>query len=52
MTTENIVSEVSVSLSVVMLPQIFSWFRLIPYTLLLVSVGVSLAFLHIRLISL
>jgi CPA1 family monovalent cation:H+ antiporter len=65
MTPENIVSEpgieenmkqfllvLSVSLSVATLPQIFSWFRLIPYTLLLVIVGLGLAFLDVRLVSL
>lgn len=65
MTPENIVSEaaieqnlkqfllvLSVSLSVATLPQIFSWFRLIPYTLLLVIVGLGLASLDVRLVSL
>jgi CPA1 family monovalent cation:H+ antiporter len=42
----------SVSLSVATLPQIFSWFRQIPYTLLLVIVGLGLAFVDVRLIDL
>lgn len=42
----------SISLSVATLPQIFSWFRKIPYTLLLVIVGLVLAFVNIRLINL
>jgi len=42
----------SVSLSVATLPQIFSWFRHIPYTLLLVIVGLGLAFLDVRLVNL
>ncbi|MBW4564337.1 MAG: sodium:proton antiporter [Mojavia pulchra JT2-VF2] len=42
----------SVSLSVATLPQIFSWFRQIPYTLLLVIVGLGLAFVDIRLVNL
>ena len=42
----------AVSLSVVTLPQIFSWFRQIPYTLLLVIVGLGLAFADVRLIEL
>jgi CPA1 family monovalent cation:H+ antiporter len=42
----------SVSLSVATLPQVFSWFRLIPYTLLLVIVGLGLAFLDVRLVNL
>ncbi len=41
-----------VSLGVATLPQIFGWFRKIPYTLMLVIVGTGLAFLDIRLISL
>lgn len=65
MISENIVGEaiieqnlkqfllvLSVSLSVATLPQIFSWFRLIPYTLLLVIVGLGLAALDVRLVSL
>jgi monovalent cation:H+ antiporter, CPA1 family len=42
----------SVSLSVATLPQIFSWFRHIPYTLLLVIVGLGLAFVDVRLVDL
>ncbi|MBD2353220.1 sodium:proton antiporter [Tolypothrix sp. FACHB-123] len=42
----------SVSLGVATLPQIFSWFRHIPYTLLLVIVGLGLAFVDIRLVNL
>ncbi len=41
-----------VSLSVATLPQVFSWFRKIPYTLLLVIVGLGLAFADVRLINL
>jgi CPA1 family monovalent cation:H+ antiporter len=41
-----------VSLSVATLPQVFSWFRRIPYTLLLVIVGLALAFADVRLINL
>ena len=42
----------SVSLSVATLPQVFSWFRQIPYTLLLVIVGLCLAFVDVRLVDL
>lgn len=42
----------SVSLSVATLPQIFNWFRKIPYTLLLVIVGLGLALADVRLINL
>jgi monovalent cation:H+ antiporter, CPA1 family len=42
----------SVSLSVATLPQIFSWFRQIPYTLLLVIVGLILALVDVRLVNL
>ena len=42
----------SVSLSVATLPQVFSWFRQIPYTLLLVIVGLCLAFIDVRLVDL
>ncbi len=41
-----------VSLCVATLPRIFSWFRQIPYTLLLVIVGLGLAALDVRLIDL
>ncbi len=40
-----------VSLSVATLPQIFSWFRQIPYTLLLVIPGLGLAFIDVRLVN-
>ncbi len=42
----------SVSLSVATLPQVFSWFRQIPYTLLLVIAGLGLAFVDVRLVNL
>jgi monovalent cation:H+ antiporter, CPA1 family len=42
----------SVSLSVATLPQIISWLRQIPYTLLLVIVGLGLAFVDVRLVNL
>lgn len=42
----------SVSLSVATLPQVFSWFRQIPYTLLLVIVGLGLALVDVRLVDL
>lgn len=42
----------SVSLSVATLPQVFSWFRQIPYTLLLVIVGLGLALVDVRLVNL
>lgn len=42
----------SVSLGVATLSQIFSWFRQIPYTLLLVIVGLGLAFADIRFVEL
>ena len=42
----------SVSLGVATLPQIFSWFRHIPYTLLLVIVGLGLAFADVCLVTL
>jgi monovalent cation:H+ antiporter, CPA1 family len=42
----------SVSLSVATLPQVFSWFRQIPYTLLLVIVGLGLATIDVRLVNL
>lgn len=42
----------SVSLSVATLPQAFSWFRRIPYTLLLVIVGLGLALVDVRLVNL
>lgn len=42
----------AVSLSVATLPQFFGWFRRIPYTLLLVIVGLGLAFVDVRLVNL
>lgn len=42
----------SVSLSVATLPQIVSWFRQIPYTLMLVIVGLGLALIDVRLVNL
>lgn len=42
----------SVSLSVGTLPQVFSWFRQIPYTLLLVIAGLGLALVDVRLVNL
>jgi CPA1 family monovalent cation:H+ antiporter len=48
----NFLLVLSVSLSVATLPQIFSWARQIPYTLLLVIVGAGLALVDIRLVSL
>ena len=41
-----------VALSVAILPQIISWFRRIPYTLLLVIVGSGLAVVDVRLVQL
>jgi monovalent cation:H+ antiporter, CPA1 family len=41
-----------VALSVAILPQILSWFRRIPYTLLLVIVGLGLAYADVRLVQL
>src|SRR4028118_580330 len=65
MTTETLLNEaaiegnlkqfllvLSVSLTVATLPQIISWFRHIPYTLLLVIVGLGLAFVDVRLVTL
>lgn len=42
----------SVSLSVATLPRIFSWLRQVPYTLLLVIVGLGLASVNVRLVNL
>ncbi len=42
----------AISLSVATLPRVFSWFRQIPYTLLLVIVGLGLAFVDVRLVDL
>ncbi|WAL59487.1 Na+/H+ antiporter [Thermocoleostomius sinensis] len=49
---ERFLLVLSVSLGVATLPQIFGWFRRIPYTLLLVIVGLGLAFANVRLINL
>ena len=42
----------SVSLGVATLSRVFSWFRNIPYTLLLLLVGLGLAILDVRLVNL
>ncbi len=49
---ERFLLVLTVSLSVATLPQIFSWVRQIPYTLLLVIVGLGLAFVDVRLVNL
>ena len=49
---EQFLIVLSVSLSVATVSRIFSWFRQIPYTLLLVIVGLALAFVDIRLVNL
>jgi len=49
---EQFLIVLSVSLSVATVSRIFSWFRQIPYTLLLVIVGLGLAFIDIRLVNL
>ena len=49
---EQFLIVLSVSLSVATISRIFSWFRQIPYTLLLVIVGLALAFVDIRLVNL
>jgi CPA1 family monovalent cation:H+ antiporter len=49
---ERFLLVLTVSLSVATLPQIFSWVRQIPYTLLLVIVGLALAFVDVRLVNL
>ena len=49
---EQFLIVLSVSLSVATVSRIFSWFRQIPYTLLLVIVGLGLAFVDIRLVNL
>ncbi len=49
---EQFLIVLSVSLSVATVSRIFSWFRQIPYTLLLVIVGLGLAFINIRLVNL
>jgi CPA1 family monovalent cation:H+ antiporter len=49
---EQFLLVLSVSLSVATLSRVFSWFRKIPYTLLLVIVGLFLAFVDVRLVNL
>ena len=49
---EQFLLVLSVSLSVATLSRVFSWLRQIPYTLLLVIVGLVLAFVDVRLVSL
>jgi CPA1 family monovalent cation:H+ antiporter len=49
---EQFLVVLSVSLTVATVSRIFSWFREIPYTLLLVIVGLGLAFVDIRLVNL
>lgn len=49
---ERFLLVLTVSLSVATLPQVFSWVRQIPYTLLLVIVGLGLAFVDVRLVNL
>ncbi len=49
---EQFLLVLSVSLTVATISRLFSWFRQIPYTLLLVIVGLGLAFIDIRLVNL
>jgi len=49
---EQFLLVLSVSLSVATLSRVVSWFRQIPYTLLLVIVGLILAFVDVRLVNL
>jgi CPA1 family monovalent cation:H+ antiporter len=49
---EQFLLVLSVSLSVATLSRVFVWFRQIPYTLLLVIVGLVLAFVDVRLVNL
>lgn len=49
---EQFLLVLSVSLSVATVSRIFAWFRKIPYTLLLVIVGLGLAFVDVRLVNL
>lgn len=49
---EQFLVVLSVSLSVATISRLFSWFRQIPYTLLLVIVGSGLAFVDVRLVNL
>ncbi|NEO26009.1 MAG: sodium:proton antiporter [Kamptonema sp. SIO4C4] len=49
---EQFLVVLSVSLTVATISRIVSWFRQIPYTLLLVIVGLGLAFVNVRLVNL
>ncbi|NJO85903.1 MAG: hypothetical protein HC818_04195, partial [Synechococcaceae cyanobacterium RM1_1_27] len=49
---ERFVLVITVALSVATLPQVFSWARHIPYTLLLVITGLGLALVDVRLVNL
>ncbi|NJL84248.1 MAG: sodium:proton antiporter [Chloroflexaceae bacterium] len=49
---EQFLVVLSVSLTVATASRIFSWFRAIPYTLLLVIVGLGLSFIDVRLVNL
>lgn len=49
---EQFLLVLSVSLGVATLSRVFSWFRQIPYTLLLVIVGLGLAVVDVRLVNL
>lgn len=49
---EQFLLVLSVSLSVATISRLFSWFRRIPFTLLLVIVGLILAFVDVRLVNL
>lgn len=49
---EQFLIVLSVSLTVATVSRLFNWFRQIPYTLLLVIVGLGLAFVDVRLVNL
>ncbi len=49
---QQFVLVLSISLTVATFSRIFSWLRQIPYTLLLVIVGLGLAFIDVRLVNL
>ncbi|NET05181.1 MAG: sodium:proton antiporter [Symploca sp. SIO2B6] len=49
---EQFLLVLSVSLTVATVSRVFPWFRKIPYTLLLVIVGLGLAFVDVRLVNL
>lgn len=49
---EQFLIVLSVSLTVATVSRVFTWFRQIPYTLLLVIVGLGLAFIDVRLVNL